>query len=335
MDLDLAAAAALATLDDATRRGFVNDPLAALTGLGLAVEAVTHLDEARDGGGACDGASYVHDEVILYRPSPYSRRQNFTLGHELGHHLVDGNASIVDWLADQPDPMQQLETICDRVAQALLLPDAVVAAHLGRPVRARSVLDLYEHTQASRPACAIAVAQRLPGLGAVVIFEPDTNNLGFTSVHPDPDRGWPEVFPWKGHPLPAGHPLKTLTPGGTLTQRTFWETPWGRRERFYVDAIADNRRVIAVFSDSDLWDCEKLHIEPPRAYADRPLRDVTCCGVTRQVRGYPCATCDGGYCPTCGNCRCQKNAEREQQCQGCYQVFLPHLLIDRRCEECR
>ena len=53
MDLDLAAAAALATLDDATRRGFVNDPLAALTGLGLAVEAVTHVDEARDGGGAC------------------------------------------------------------------------------------------------------------------------------------------------------------------------------------------------------------------------------------------------------------------------------------------
>ena len=129
--------------------------------------------------------------------------------------------------------------------------------------------------------------------------------------------------------------LNTLTPGGSLTQRTFWETPWGRRERFYVDAIADDRRVIAVFTDSDLWDCEKLHIEPPRAYADRPLRDVTCCGVTRQVRGYPCATCDSGYCPACGNCRCQKNAAREQQCQGCYQVFLPHLLIDRRCEECR
>ncbi|HPZ51027.1 MAG TPA: hypothetical protein PLA44_14340, partial [Propionibacteriaceae bacterium] len=79
MDLDLAAAAALAALDGATRRWFVNDPLAALAGLGLAVEAVPHLDEARDGGGACDGASYVHDEVILYRPSPYSRRQNFTL----------------------------------------------------------------------------------------------------------------------------------------------------------------------------------------------------------------------------------------------------------------
>ncbi len=70
--------------------------------------------------------------------------RNFTLGHELGHHLVDANASNVDWLADQPSPMQQLETICDRVAQALLLPNAVVAAHLSRPVRARSVLDLYE-----------------------------------------------------------------------------------------------------------------------------------------------------------------------------------------------
>ena len=42
MDLDLAASAAMATLDDATRRGFVNDPLAALTGLGPV--SYTHLD---------------------------------------------------------------------------------------------------------------------------------------------------------------------------------------------------------------------------------------------------------------------------------------------------
>lgn len=336
MNLEWCAATALSSLPATARERFADNPYQALSSMGLTIEAVDELVDTRPAGGACDGTSILQDGVILYTPSPRSRRENFTLGHELGHYLVDRDEQIMNWLADQPEPMLQLETICDRIAQALLLPgDTVRTLTSSGPIRADTVLDLYQRTQASRPACAIAVATRLPGLGAVAILDLDANEVSFTSVHPDPDRGWPEVFPWKGHAVPAGHPLKTLAPGGRLTRGSYWETPWGRREPFYIDAVHDGRRILAVFSDTDLWACEKLHIEPRREYLHRPDREVTCCGSTRQVRGYPCPTCDGGYCPSCGRCRCQKSADREQTCQGCYLTYQRHLLVNGRCEDCR
>lgn len=334
MNLDHCVAGVVAAMDEGTRRQFASDPLQTLSALGLTVEAVENLDETRDGRGTCDGASFLHDRVILYRLSRRSRRHNFTLGHELGHYLVDQDEAIMDWLADQPDPLPILETICDRVAHALLLPDHVVTAVIGEPVRAGSVMEVYEHSQASRPACAIAVAQHLRGLGAVVITDPATHDVRFASIRPDPEHGWPEVFPWKGQPVPPGHPLKTLKPSGRLTQRSYWETPWGRRETFYLDAISDGRHTIAIFSERDLWGCEQLHIDQPRAYLDRPVREVTCCGRTTEVQGYPCADCNGGYCPACQQCRCEKAASREQPCSSCYCMFLPHLLTDGRCENC-
>lgn len=335
MNLDRAASVALAQLDSDARRSFASDPLATLRGLGLTVEAVEVLPDSREAAGICDGSSYIQDRVILYRSSRGSRRENFTLGHELGHYLVDQNVEIMDWLADQPNPMQQLEAICDRVAQSLLLPDELVMAHLEGPVRAGSVTTLFDHTRASRPACAIAIAQRLRGLGAVVIFEHGSERVQFSSVHPDPHEGWPEVFPWKGQLIPAGHPLKTFTEGASLTRHSFWETPWGRRAEYYIDAISDGRRVFAVFADTDLWDVEKLHLSPRREFSERPVREVTCCGSTREVRGYPCPECGGGYCPDCRRCRCERSSDRERLCEGCFMSYLPHLLAQGRCESCR
>lgn len=335
MDLDRAVLVTLEQLDPEARRRFDTDPLSTLRSLDLTVEAVDVLPESRAADGVCDGSSFIQDRVILYRSSPGSRRENFTLGHELGHYLVDQNAEVIDWLADQPNPALQLEATCDRVAQALLLPDDLVRAQLRHPVGAASVTALFDHTQASRPACAIAVAQRMRGLGAVVIFEHGSEQVQFSSVHPDPHQGWPEVFPWKGQPIPAGHPLKTLTEGATLTRRSFWETPWGRRAEYYVDAISDGRRVFAVFADTDLWDVEKLHLSPRREFSQRPVLEVTCCGSTQDVRGYPCPECGGGYCPECRRCRCERGLDREQLCEGCYMSYLPHLLVDGRCELCR
>ena len=41
-------------------------------------------------------------------------------------------------------------------------------------------------------------------------------------------------------------------------------------------------------------------------------------------------------CPTCGQCRCQRQAAAEVVCAGgCYMRYLPHLLVDGLCEQCR
>lgn len=335
MNIEQCTAAALSSLPPSVLRQFADSPLTALETLGLTVEHVEQLTDTRRDGGVCDGTSFLQHDVILYRPTPNSRRENFTLAHELGHYLVDKDEQTMDWLGDQPQTQRLLETTCDRIAQALLLPNERVTAVVGGPISADTVLDLYESTQASRPACAIAVAARLPGLGAVVFIDPATNQVSFSSVRPDPEHGWPEVFPWASHPVPAGHPLKAIPAGGRLTRRSYWETPWGNRQPFYIDALHEGRRIIAIFSETDLWDCEKLHIEPQRTYLDRPIREVTCCGSITEFRGFPCSECDGGYCPTCRQCRCEKLASQERPCRRCFALYQPHLLVDGLCEEHR
>lgn len=368
-------AAALASMRAEARARFVLNPLTTMrTDLGLKVAAADHLTEKRADGGACDGLSFPKDGVILYAPTSHSRRENFTLAHELGHWLVEQVSEIFDWLFSQTAPAKALETLCDRIAQRLLLAESAVDRVVaGGPVRAQQVVDLYHATQASIPACAIALAARLPGLGAIVVVDAPTNldidddlGMGFAaigsenrgvvryaSIRPDPHRGWPKVFPWPGQAVPAGHPLRHLLSAGqtppsqlpaggagglrTLQRRSFWATPWGERATFYLDAVAISpRRAIGVFADTDLWGAERFHPTERRDFDQRPEQEITCCGQTRKVRGYPHDPCGQIHCPTCGKCRCHRRDDELVLCQGgCFLKFKPHLLVDGRCEDCR
>lgn len=326
---------ALVGLDDRVRERFATDPVGVLRNeLGLKVRAVDHLAQQRDDGGACDGMSFLSDGVILYAPTATSRRETFTLAHELGHWLVEQTDEVYDWLADQDDPARLLETVCDHIARRLLVPDAIIDAVVREPVRAGHVLDLYDASLASEPACAIALANRLRRLGAVVII--DDGVVTYASVQPDPSEGWPTVFPWPGHSVPNGHPIRNIPVDGSLTRRTFWQTPWGARQDYYIDAVRKRNRVIAVFSDIDLWNAETLHLDEEREFDQRPVSEIRCCGETRSVRGYPCPSCAKPFCPVCELCRCQRAAQREQLCGGtCFRKFLPNLLVNGLCEECR
>lgn len=338
MNLDQCVERALDYLSENLRKQFAARPLETLrVGLGLQAEAVDHSANRRDDGGACDGVSFLQDGVILYAPTPNSRRENFTLAHELGHWLVEQVGELYDWLLDQREPARMLETLCDRIAQRLLLPETVIDSVIaGRPMRAHHVADLYQASHASHPVCAIGLAQRLPHLGAVVVVDRTGGKVRYASVRPDLEEGWPVVFPWPGQSVPAGHPVRNMSPGGELTRKTFWSTPWGARGDYYIDAVSDDKRIIAVFSDIDIWGAESLHIDQARDFDRRPVFEIHCCGQIRTVRGYPCQDCRQPHCPECGNCRCQRIAQREQLCAGtCYLKFQPHLLIDGLCEECR
>ncbi len=334
--------AALTGLDQQVRAGFAADPKAVLRdSFGLRVEHATHLTEQRGDGGACDGISFLKDGVILYAPTPHSRRENFTLAHELGHWLVERVPEIFDWLVEQPDPNQELETVCDRVAQRLLLAQSAIDDLLrGAPVRAQHVLDLYERSNASIPACAIALASRLPGLGAVLVVEHDASTgravVEYASVRTDPERGWPRIYPWPGQEVPPGHPLQHIRSGGFLRQLSFWAMPWGGRDNFYLDAVEVRGRWVAVLADTDLWGAEKFHPNRPRDFDQRPGREIHCCGQTRKARGYPCTTCDQVHCPQCGRCRCDRQRDELILCAGtCYLKFRSNLLVNGLCEECR
>jgi len=331
------AALALAALSDDAAQRFANDPEQSLRDdLGLTVQAVDHLEDSRTEGGTCDGISYLTDRVILYRRTG-NRRENFTLAHELGHWLVDRTDAVYDTLAQYDDAAKMLESVCDRIARVLLLPDYRVTDILGSaPVEAAHVMALYEGTNASVHACTIALKDRLPGLGAVVVLDRAEETVRYASIRPDDERGWPVVHPWPGQSLPAGHPLRSVRPGGTLRQRTFWENQWGKRDDFYVDAIGYSNQIIAVFSDDDPWQAEKFHPKSTREFDQRPTLEIRCCGQVRTIRGWPCPDCGEGFCPICGNCRCGRHAAVEVLCAGsCYLKYLPHLLVNGLCEECR
>lgn len=334
--------AALGKLDAKVRRRFPTDPLLTMrTDLELRVQEADHLTERRADGGACDGMSFLSDGVILFAPTHQSRRENFTLAHELGHWLVTQVPEIFDWLSVQPKPMTALETLCDRIAQRLLLDDETISTVVGAgPIRAQHVLDLYTSSQASVPACAIALSSRLSGLGAIVVVDHDSVKepvVRYASIRPDPVRGWPKVHPWPGQNVPAAHPLKFITQAAPILRRTYWATPWGETAEFYLDAIAvSNRRTIAVFADTDLWAAERFHPQTQRDYDERPEQEVTCCGETRTVRGYTCRDCGQVPCPNCGKCRCDQQNDALVPCAGrCFLSYRPNLLVNGRCEDCR
>ncbi|WP_442880755.1 ImmA/IrrE family metallo-endopeptidase [Aeromicrobium sp.] len=336
--LDECAELALAIVDPGTREHFALDPLTALRDeLHIVAKPAEHLVALRSGGGACDGTSFLDDGVILYAPSLNSRRQNFTLGHELGHWLVEQLDDVLDWIADQRDPSAVVESVCDRIAQRLLLPEELIDSVVGNgPVRARHVVELFDASLASHPVCAIGLARRLPCLGSVAIIDPGGRRVQYASVATDSAGGWPSIFPWPGHDVPAGHPTLTIVPGTEVTRRSFWRTPWGDQQDYYIDAVRFGHRVAAVLAEHDLWGAERLHLDTGSSVDDRPETEHFCCGERQTARGYPCGDCGGPYCRICKLCPCQRSAAAEQLCAGtCFMKFRPNLLENGLCEECR
>lgn len=332
-----AVAEALELLPAQVRGRFAVQPVETMRAdLGLTVSAVDHLSTSRAEGGACDGVSFLQDNVVLYAATgPSNPRENFTLGHELGHWLVDQAGDIYDWLLDQPDPPKLLETMCDHIAAQLLLPPGALDAVVGSgPIRAQHVIDLAGSTRVSRPVAAIALARRLPSMGAAAIIDRATGAILTASIRPDPDQGWPRVHPWPGQQLPESDPLRRLTSGQRMTTRRLWRTSWGTTEDFYIDAVADHSRIVVLFSCADVWKVEAFHAPDTREYDDRPQLSGTCCGQLFDRRGYPCGTCGAPYCPACGLCRCQKRDVQDPTCRSCNLKVLPHRLSDGVCDDC-
>lgn len=336
MNLNQCADLVLKGLGPVLQERFAGNPLEVLQGdLHLTVRAVDHLGAHRDGGGACDGVSFLEDNVVLYASTPNSRRENFTLAHELGHWLVERTPDAVNWLADHHEPDRMIEALCDRIAQRLLLSPGTLNQVIGSgPVRSTHIRDLYNTSQASEPVCAIALAARLPGLGAALIVERTSWMVEYATVRPDTRDGWPSVFPWPKYPVPAGHPLKTMAPGSSLITKTFWRSPWGRTQSYYMDAVSGQNRVHAILCAVDVWGASEFHANEPREFDRRPTTEIYCCGRTRVVRGWLCHSCNEPDCPACGHCRCQRHVLREQACRGCFQLRLPHLLSNGVCEDC-
>ncbi len=330
MTIATCAGLALAGISDDVRRALAQDLADAVRAhFGLSVQPADTFGERGDGGW-CDGASIIDSGVILYRPTA-SRRGNFTLMHELGHHLVENSVECLSWIADQPDPNRVLEQVCDQIAADLLITAADVDAALaGSPPDALAVLGLFDGTEASRSACAIAVARKLPCDGFVALVEEDAPEIFFAARARDT-----RPYAWRGDPIPAGHPLRRQPPPART--KAWWPQPNGtERREYYMSTATDRDWTIAVFTDNDLFGVTDLHL-PQQVAEDRGYDgQVICpCGYSGPTRWWPCKECGQSQCPKCGGCACARRDRQRVPCQSCFATVLPHLLEDGRCDACR
>ena len=320
------------SLDEQVRADLAADPLSAIQ-VHLELDVQPAISFAKRGhGGWCDGASIRQGSLILYRPTP-GRRENFTLLHEVGHHLLDDDA--LSWMADQDDPNRLREQVCDLVASMLLVPEAVVDGVLAaEPLSARSIPALYDSTEASRSACAVALAQRLPCDGFVVMVADDEDHVFFGARARDT-----RPYAWAGDPLPPAHPLARSDPPERT--RTTWPYPTGATREYFMSTAEHDGFVYAVFAENNLWGVKSitgLHFhnepEPDRGNCQR----IECpCGYKGTTRWWPCDECKVPTCPKCGKCDCDRRAAREAtaMCDGCTLTFRTHLLVGGRCDDCR
>lgn len=324
----------LERISDEIRRDLADELATAIElHFGLIVTPSSSFAE-RGARGWCDGVSIIDAGMILYRRTD-SRRENFTLMHELGHHLVAADDDCLSWLADQPDPAQALEQLCDHIAAALLITaDDYTEAAAGEGSTAGTLVRLYDNTHASRSACAVTLARRLPCDGFVTLVQEGTQEVFFTARSTDTTR----PYPWRGDALPPAHPLRWDPPPERT--KAWWPYPSAsdRREYFMSTAVSEGWR-FAVFAVDNLWNVPGFHL--PQVIDDDRGNDqfIRCpCGYRGKTRMWPCSTCGVPECPKCHECECARRARREPtaRCQGpCMRTFRVHLLEDGYCEDCR
>lgn len=299
---------------------------------GLQVVPSTTL-QVRGAGGWCDGVSLLQQGRILYRRTA-SRRENFTLCHELGHHLADQSEACFDWLADQPESDRLLEQLCDRIASLVLIPSETRGALQDGAVRALDFVDLFRSTNASRSACANAIADALPSEGFAVLVSPDDSDRVFYSSR----KGDTRPYPWSGDLLPRGHPVARVH--ASRECRTFWPYPDGGQRDLYMSAVADDGWVFAIFSDNNIWRVDGgsfVDLGHENRRNDAQIECVSCgfAGITPM---WPCEECSIPPCPKCGECDCDREERRVKRgrCVSCTTTVRVALLDDDGlCPNCR
>jgi hypothetical protein len=316
-------------LDLALRERLAASPLEAMTDAGF---TIAELEERRDARRFCDGLSTANG-IVLYMASPGSRRENFTLLHEYAHSLVAGDSDAMNWLADQRDVDRTTEQLCNEVASLLLVPAAVVDAIVGDgPIRAEHLQHLHRETEASQVAIAIALARRLTSAGAVMLIDRSSHTVVEAIL-----IGELAIYPSRSQPVPTANPLYRIEPGNHIHQRSWWATPWGNRQEYYIDATASARRAYAVMATTDLWGVESFHGGediPERVARQSSFRSCPC-GYSGLMYGFPCNTCGKRFCRECGKCECDYRNAAAVRCRKCTLSFAPTALANGLCSACR
>lgn len=293
------------------------------------VEGLRIIEDPTLRGRSCpiDAVYDVDTKTIKWRPSRTWGRDNFTLLHELGHHLL---AEDEDWqygvIAVMGDGgLRVEERVVSAFAARLLLPDDLVAGAFKSGVTAAAIRDLAADSASSASAC-LARALDLPGDRLVMLTDLDGRPyFSLSNGEPySPGRGVPQpaVARAADNALNRADHSHRLVGGEGVVYRS------GRANtRVVFDVAVDGAQVFVVVEstpyDNRVDDRGSFHIEC-----------IEGCGESFVPQESPgqCAACREYRCPRCSRCDCNIDV----YCERCF-VAIPVQRVSvgiRVCEIC-
>lgn len=253
--------------------------------------------------------------TLIVTESMSRRRQQFTLLHELGHHIQRTDIDLGTRIVEHREPEAFEDDCCDAFAAQILLPDDLVNAHIsGRGPTVGTATELFESSNASRAAICVRLANRLQSPGTVVVLD-KTGIVTFAAarggLYP-PARGSDQT----GNPL-VRSALDTEQAGRTAVRddAQVWYRDGHSSERLYGQAAwAGDRLFLVMVAYSAPW----LSMSPPRDGTAQHTKDrwEQCEHCQRSfVIGFTCRSCGQPRCPA-GHCGCTTKAEKT--CTECF-----------------
>jgi len=265
------------------------------------------------------------------------RRRGFSALHELGHVLRNLVPEVVRAVFAEPDRGRALEEVtCDAFAAAVLLPRSSTDKIFVEGVTARSVVEMFHASSASRMACCVAAARYLPSSGLVMLCRPIANGAdaegllvaAFTAPHGDALPVARDV-PQDADVLARGWQIGKARGQGQPKYRS------GNHGReLLVDVVRDDEHALAVWMEhSPAWGGLTL---PPRQGPAGVEGYCGNCDHSFHTFAGSCAACGSPLCPSCGQCDCAEEyrpTRGQRSCQRCFQV-LPASAFDDDGEVC-
>ncbi|WP_033106758.1 ImmA/IrrE family metallo-endopeptidase [Microbacterium profundi] len=256
--------------------------------------------------------------TLVVTESMSRRRQQFTLLHELGHHVQQTNLELGRRVVGHTDPTGFEDACCDAFAASILLPDDMVddaSRPFGGPT-AQTAVELFELSNASRAAISVRLTERLKGSGVVTVVS-EAGVVTFAAA-----RG--SMYPPARGSNQSENPLIRAALDDTDSTRVWsrddariWYLTGHSSNQLYGQAAwAGDRLFVVMVEESAPW----RSFSPPRDFTATRTRskcaDCDTCGTNFEVRIY-CFTCSRPKCPA-SHCACTKPAE--MTCDTCYLV---------------
>lgn len=319
----------LDSLDPDVREGLGVDPIAAIT---ARLEVTVQLRPERSGTGDCpiDGSYFPDPPRISVAESLSQRRVNFSVLHELGHHLQAGDVVLADILWREPDGGTGLEEdVSDAFAAEILLPQQLVDKIVDDAgPTAAAVAELFAVTQASREACCVRAAHRVRGPGYVVLADPD-GTVRFAAPASQRYRIASGTRQGTAHLLARAGRMGQARGESSLV---YWH---GTRTPVYqADALCQDGYVFAVFvGGRPPWGgLSSLRSDQPEGV------HTVCPSCAEEFEGFgaPCAGCSMHPCRRCGKCGCISPVQ-QIVCVDCTltKAITQFAPGERRCNDCR